>query len=437
MRAGVGDFVADIPFAAGHPSRPALDRIADGIAALGRPGAAAVGAARPGLPRGAPARPAAAAAAGRAAPVREGQPPAARGRTRSMRRRCGTGSTPPDRPRTRPLRLPTVAPPPDAVGAAGSDAGRADRPRTTTTGPRARRGWRRPAAARSAGPNWPRRVRNTAAGLAAAGVRPGDRVALLVPPSIELTVALYAVLAGRRGDRGGGQGAGAPRHGPGAAQRPDRPPDRRHRRAARCRADAGAGQPDRHPRGLPALRRVARVGAHHARPWQRPAATCRCPAESGPDDEAAVVFTSGATGPAKGVLYRHRQVRAQLRADPRQLPASPVRRPDRRRLRAVRAVRPCARGAVRGAGHRRHQAGHADRGRSGRCRRGHRCHRGLRLTGRAGQRAGHGGRRHAGPADRAGPGAAADECRRAGPGANCSAGWRDCCRTPTCTPRTG
>ena len=27
-----------------------------------------------------------------------------------------------------------------------------------------------------------------------------------------------------------------------------------------------------------------------------------CPAESGPDDEAAVVFTSGATGPAKGVL---------------------------------------------------------------------------------------------------------------------------------------
>ena len=29
-------------------------------------------------------------------------------------------------------------------------------------------------------------------------------------------------------------------------------------------------------------------------------------------DEAAVLFTSGATGPAKGVLYRHRQVRAQL-----------------------------------------------------------------------------------------------------------------------------
>ena len=31
-----------------------------------------------------------------------------------------------------------------------------------------------------------------------------------------------------------------------------------------------------------------------------------------PDAECAVVFTSGATGPPKGVVYRHRQVRAQL-----------------------------------------------------------------------------------------------------------------------------
>ncbi|HEY5981421.1 MAG TPA: AMP-binding protein [Microlunatus sp.] len=30
------------------------------------------------------------------------------------------------------------------------------------------------------------------------------------------------------------------------------------------------------------------------------------------EDEAAVLFTSGATGPAKGVVYRHRQLRAQL-----------------------------------------------------------------------------------------------------------------------------
>jgi olefin beta-lactone synthetase len=35
------------------------------------------------------------------------------------------------------------------------------------------------------------------------------------------------------------------------------------------------------------------------------------PEPPGPDDDAAVVFTSGATGPAKGVAYRHRQVEAQ------------------------------------------------------------------------------------------------------------------------------
>ena len=38
------------------------------------------------------------------------------------------------------------------------------------------------------------------------------------------------------------------------------------------------------------------------------------PVEAAPEDEAAVLFTSGATGPAKGVVYRHRQARAQLAA---------------------------------------------------------------------------------------------------------------------------
>ncbi|CAA9284956.1 MAG: Haloalkane dehalogenase-like protein / AMP-dependent synthetase/ligase in alkane synthesis cluster, partial [uncultured Friedmanniella sp.] len=36
------------------------------------------------------------------------------------------------------------------------------------------------------------RIRDVAAGLAASGVRPGERVALLVPPGLELTVAVYA-----------------------------------------------------------------------------------------------------------------------------------------------------------------------------------------------------------------------------------------------------
>jgi acyl-coenzyme A synthetase/AMP-(fatty) acid ligase len=40
----------------------------------------------------------------------------------------------------------------------------------------------------------------------------------------------------------------------------------------------------------------------------------KLPPEPGPQAEAAVLFTSGATGPAKGVVYRHGQAAAQLAA---------------------------------------------------------------------------------------------------------------------------
>ena len=156
------------------------------------------------------------------------------------------------------------------------------------------------------------RVRNTAAGLAAAGVRPGDRVALLVPPSIELTVALYAVW------QAGGvivvvdKGLGL--RGMGRALR--------SARIDHLIADTPgllAAGPMRVPGNRIAtrevsrsLRRIARV-AHTMPTLASAGRDLPCPAESGPDDEAAVVFTSGATGPAKGVLYRHRQIRAQLR----------------------------------------------------------------------------------------------------------------------------
>jgi acyl-coenzyme A synthetase/AMP-(fatty) acid ligase/pimeloyl-ACP methyl ester carboxylesterase len=155
-----------------------------------------------------------------------------------------------------------------------------------------------------------RRVRELASGLAAAGVRAGDRVALLVPPSADLTAVAFAcwragavvVIA----DAGLGpvglaralRGA-APDHVIGIA---------RGLALARLlgipggRIVAGpAGRVLRRLLGARRLRDVAEAGRHRVPP---PAV--------GAGAEAAVLFTSGATGPAKGVVYRHGQLQAQL-----------------------------------------------------------------------------------------------------------------------------
>ncbi len=155
------------------------------------------------------------------------------------------------------------------------------------------------------------RVQDLAAGLVRAGLQPGARVALLVPPSIELTVALYAVW--RAGgvivvaDKGLGlQGMGRALRGARLdaliadtagllAARAMRLPGRRFAVRENNGAVKHLGRVDA---TLPAL-----AGAGHGQPVAPDAA---------PDEEAAVLFTSGATGPAKGVLYLHRQVRAQL-----------------------------------------------------------------------------------------------------------------------------
>jgi acyl-CoA synthetase (AMP-forming)/AMP-acid ligase II/pimeloyl-ACP methyl ester carboxylesterase len=155
------------------------------------------------------------------------------------------------------------------------------------------------------------RVAAIGAGMAAAGIGAGTRVALLVPPSIELTVALYSVW--RAGgvivvaDRGlGVRGMG------------------RALRSARIDYLIGdhlgllAALAMRLPgnriavRDLPASI-MARTGVALSLPGlARSGAGLATPPDAEPDDEAAVLFTSGATGPAKGVLYRQRQVRAQL-----------------------------------------------------------------------------------------------------------------------------
>lgn len=153
-------------------------------------------------------------------------------------------------------------------------------------------------------------VLRVAAGLIQQGVEKGDRVALLIPPGLDLTVCLYAcwrmgavvvLVDAGLGARGISRAlkSATPRYLIGIP---------RALTAARL-----LGWPGQRISAVRLTASVARalgvsttLDELRERGDGRPAPPT--PADS---DPAAVVFTSGATGPAKGVSYRHHQLQAQ------------------------------------------------------------------------------------------------------------------------------
>ncbi|WP_022922444.1 alpha/beta fold hydrolase [Ornithinimicrobium pekingense] len=308
-RAAVADFVADIPFEADHPSRATLDAVADGLSALADVPALLVWGPRDPvfgqrylddlatrLPHADVQR-----YAGASHLVLEDRPEGIDVVWRWLRENVATGSG-------RPAAVGSAGHPEEPAESSRSLSDDVPRVavRVDTSAPDSPavvelRGGRRSVTFGELD----RLVDDVARGLLARGVVPGDRVAVLVPPGIELTTLVYAlwrigavvVIA----DAGLGLGrlgsslrSAGPRHVVGIG-RALRLADVTRVPGQRLRVEPGGDE----------LARLAEEGrgASPALPD---------PDEVGGDADGAVLFTSGATGPPKGVVYTRDRLGAQV-----------------------------------------------------------------------------------------------------------------------------
>ncbi|MBI9113889.1 alpha/beta fold hydrolase [Sanguibacter suaedae] len=316
-RGGIGGFVADIPVDAQHPSTPELDRIAEGVRALTVPALMLWGPRDPifsdrylddlvdRMPHADVHR-----FEGAGHLVAEDVDHASAALTWLGDQRAAASFT--EHPAATVTATAAPAPGTDRDADADSTTGPmwqhldalADSPDTALvdmapgTGPAPRIvSWRLLS----------RRVREIAAGLVQVGVEPGDRVSLLVPPSADLTAVVYACLRigavvvvadaglGVRGLTRAVRGAW-PDHVIGALPG-----------LTAARALGWPGQKISTVPLAPAAARALGV-AHTLHDLVDLGAEGDLPAPPEPSATAAVLFTSGSTGPAKGVVYTHAQL---------------------------------------------------------------------------------------------------------------------------------